>query len=300
MPRSCHRILAAERSQFTGERNASAALGTTRDGDLGLDSSAPTQRSLRALLALAVLNCGRRAAWLAETCLYELSLYTFVVSPRQDDLVLISHAAGNIANRLLPGIHKGDVLCLPGMRLVDDPDDAYRLIHLPTGAHITTTTRSSGTGGGRSFSGSSWKRADEPITAREEEILGALPSMTPDAEMLLGALTSRLWLRDPYGSWAVGGWFNPPPRRDRGSTRSQGHSRRLDGAGDQWELEWTSYPYPEDLVAALTHPRAGLHGMQVVPDAEVVHLVYGTARLTLVPTRPVSRPPRGSTPRIWR
>ncbi|MGA4960532.1 hypothetical protein [Streptomyces lavendulocolor] len=235
------------------------------------------------MLALAVLNCGKNAAWLSETYLYELSLYTFIVSPRQNDLVLISSAAQNIAHRLLPSEHKDDALCLPGMRLLNDPDSACRLIHLPTGGRITTTTRSDGAGGGPSYRELSWKRADEPITPREAEVLDALPYMTPDAEVLLAALTSRLWLRDPQGSWAIGGWFNPPPHQDRQTTRSQGHARRLDGSGDCWELAWTSYPFPEDLVAALCHPRAGLRGVQVVPDGEVTHLMYGTARLSIVP-----------------
>ncbi|MFE6338845.1 hypothetical protein ACFVOK_37475 [Streptomyces sp. NPDC057798] len=292
MPHSHHRIWAAERSQFTGERNAAAALGITRSGDLGLDSPDPAQRRLRATLALAVLNCGKNAAWLYETYLYELSLYTFVVSPRQDELVLISHAARNLAHRLLPGAHKDEVLCLPGMRLLDDPDDAYRLIHLPTGGRLTTTTRSNGTGGGQSYPDGSWKRADEPITPREAELLGALPSMTPDAEVLLAALTSRLWLRDPHGLWEIGCWFNPPSRRSRQTTRSRGHARRLDGSGDHWELAWTSYPYPEDLVAALCHPRAGLRGVQVASEGEVTHLLYGTARLSVVPAVRAARAPR--------
>ncbi|MEU0276583.1 hypothetical protein [Streptomyces sp. NPDC006307] len=300
MPHSHHRIWAAERSQFTGERNAAAALGITRDGDLGLDSTDPAQRRLRAMLALAVLNCGKNAAWLSETYLYELSLYSFIVSPRQDDLVLISGAAQNIANRLLPGEHKDDTLCLPGMRLLSDPDSAYQLIHLPTGGRITTTTRSDGTGGGRSCRAWSWRRADEPITPREAEILDALPSMTPDAEVLLAALTSRLWLRDPQGSWAIGGWFNPPPHRDRQTTRSHGHSRRLDGSGDRWEIAWTSYPYPEDLVTALSHPRAGLQGVQVVPEGEVTHLLYGTARLSVVPAARATQGRHEGASGLWR
>ncbi|MEU8762961.1 hypothetical protein [Streptomyces sp. NPDC048659] len=263
-----------------------------------MDSQIPAQRRLRALLALAVLNCGPRAAWLSETCLYELSLYTFTVSPRRDDLVLISKAAGNIAHRLVLGKHKSDVLCLPGMRLLDDPDEAIRMIHLPTGARVTTTSRSRGTGGGPSYNPRSWMRPDQPLTPREEEALGSLPAMTPDAEVLLGALASRLWLRDPIGAWAIGGWFNPPPSRDRGSVRSRGHSRRLDGSGDHWELEWTSYPYPEDLVAALTHPRAGLRGVRAVPDTGRTQLVYGTARLTLIPG-PLQRKPGMTTSHIW-
>ncbi|ROQ23236.1 hypothetical protein EDD98_7686 [Streptomyces sp. PanSC19] len=252
------------------------------------------------MLALAVLNCGKTAAWLSETYLYELSLYTFIVSPRQDDLVLITHAASNIANRLLPGEHKSDVLCLPGMRLLDDPDDAYRLIHLPTGGRLTTTNRSNGTGGGRSYPARSWKRVNEPLTSRETEVLDALPPMTSDAEALLAALTSRLWLRDPYGSWAIGGWFSPPPRRDRETIRSHGHARRLDGSGDQWELTWTSYPYPEDLVAALSHPRAGLRGVRVLREGEVVHLLYGTARLSVLPTTRATQGHHERAPRIWR
>lgn len=168
------------------------------------------------------------------------------------------------------------------MRLLDDPDDAYRLIHLPTGARLTATERTNGTGGGPSYREHSVRRADVPVTPCEEELLGALPPMTSD-EVLLAALSSRLWLQDPSGCWAIGGWFNPPPHRDRAVARSRGHSRRMDGKGDHWELQWTSYPFPEDLVAALTHPRAGLTGVRVVHDSEVTHLMYGTAHLTLIP-----------------
>lgn len=294
---SRHRSLAVERAGFTGENHAAAALGATRAGDLGLDSTSLAQRQLRALLALAVLNCGPHAAWLTESCLYELSLYTFLVSPRQEELVVISGAAENIANRLLPGEHKWEGLCLPGMRLLDDPDDAFRLFHLPTGARLTTTCRPDGRQGGQAYPAFSWWCADKPITPSEKAVLVSLPSMTQDAEILLGSLVSRLWFRDPHGGWAIGGWFNLPSQTRR--TRSQGHSRRLDGSGDRWTLEWTSYPYPEDLVAALTHPRVGLQGVRVYPDGESAQLVYGTARLTLVPERQPQHNYLKGTSRIW-
>ncbi|MFJ7069788.1 hypothetical protein [Streptomyces sp. NPDC101115] len=251
-------------------------------------------------MALAVLNCGPRAAWLAETYLYELSLYTFVISPRQDELMLISGAAENIANRLLLGTHKPERLCLPGMRLLNAPSDAFFLIHLPTGAHVTTTFRTDGShGNGRPCSHLPWWRADVAITPQEQDALDALPSMTPDAEMLLGALATRLCLRDPDRAWAIGTWFSPPPPPARTTRRSQGHSRRLAGGGDHWQLEWTSYPYPEDLVAALTHPRAGLRGTTVHVHSGTTQLAYGTARLALLPDRQRDRDRAAAVSRIW-
>ncbi len=295
---SRHRSLAVERAEFTGESHAAAALGTTRTGELGLDSTSSAQSRLRALLAIGMFNCGPRAAWLTESYLYELSLYTFLVSPRQEELVIVSGAAENIANRLLPGEHKSEKLCLPGMRLLDAPDDAYRLVHLPTGARLKTTRRTDGGQGGTAHSISSWWTADKPLTRSEKAVLGSLPPMTRDAEVLLGSLVSRLWLRAPDGDWAIGGWFNPPSTTRR--NRSQGHSRRLDGSGDHWTLEWTSYPYPEDLVAALTHPRAGLKGARVLPDGKTAQLRYGTARLTLVPELQRQHDRLEGVSRIWR
>lgn len=283
MPHSLHRSLARERADYTGESPAAAATGTTRSGTLGLDECTPAQRRLRALLALAVFNHGPNGAWLTDTALAELSLYTFTLSPRPDRLVIISDVHGNIGNRLLPGQHKPTELCLPGMRLLEYGGDWLRMLHLPTGAEVVTTRQRNGTCEGRSRAERSWWGVDRPLTAQEAEILRNLPAMTPDAEVLLAAVLVRMWLKSADEGWEIGGWFNRPAARRGDHGRECSHQRRLDGVGDDWRLDWNSWPHPEDLVEALTHPRAGLKGVTTVPADTVYKLNFGTATLQLGP-----------------
>ncbi|MGW7032681.1 hypothetical protein ACWGFX_36675 [Streptomyces xanthophaeus] len=235
------------------------------------------------MLAIAMLNCGRDAAWLSETALYELSIYTFALSPRYDDLVVISNAAGNIGNRLLPARGKREDLCLPGMRLVEYTSDSMRLLHVPSGARMTTTRNPADQGRTNPVPDDWWWRADKPLTSREEEALASLPSLTPDAETLLAALLVRFCVKDPAGAWDIGMWFNDRVGIPRSEKRTEGHARRLDGQADQWELRWTSLPFPQDLVAALTHPRAGLPGVRVIPAQSACEIRFGSAVLTLRP-----------------
>ncbi|WP_141754171.1 hypothetical protein [Streptomyces subrutilus] len=204
MPHSLHRALATERSAYTGETPSAAAPGTTRDGQLGLDHCSRPQRRLRALLAIAVLNCGPDAAWLAETSLHELSVYTFALSPRYDDLIVISNAAENIGNRLLPSHGKREGLCLPGMRLVEYTGESMHLLHLPSGARMTTTRNRNGLSQRSPVNGDWWWHTDKPLTDRERNALAALPSLTPDAEVLLASLLVRFCLQDPEGGWDIG------------------------------------------------------------------------------------------------
>lgn len=283
MPHSLHRSLARERAAYTGESPACAATGTTRSGTLGLDECTPAQRQLRALLALAVFNYGPDAEWLTDTALAELSLYTFTISPQPDRLVIISDAHDNIGNRLLPGWHKATVLCLPGMRVLDYRGDWLHMLHLPTGAEIVTTRRRNGTSDRPSLDELSWWRLDQPLTEQEAETLRPLPAMTPDAEALLAAVLVRMWLRSADGRWEIAGWFNRPAARRNDRTRDCSYRRQLDGAGDNWRLTWKSWPHPDDLAAALTHPRAGLHGVAAEPADTGYKLRFGTATLLLVP-----------------
>ncbi|MEU9983764.1 hypothetical protein [Streptomyces sp. NPDC050856] len=217
--------------------------------------------------------------------MYELSLYTFALSPRYDDLVVISQAGINIGNRLLPA-RKPEELCLPGMRLQQYTGDSLHMLHLPSGARMTATTHPDGHSRQRPVDQDWWWDASVPLTMRERQTLAALPAMTPDAETLLAALAVRFCLRDPNGRWDVGMWFNDPLSHLRTSKRSGGHSRRLDGEGDHWTLQWTSLPYPEDLLQALTDTQAGLNGATAMHRGDVCEIRFGSAVLTLRPSAP--------------
>ncbi|MFD4377200.1 hypothetical protein [Streptomyces sp. NPDC058486] len=66
-------------------------------------------------------------------------------------------------------------------------------------------------------------------------------------------------LRDPDGSFDLGGWFIDP--LDRTTERARwAPTSRLWGHEGRWDLEWRGYPFPADLIAALTHPAAGVEG----------------------------------------
>lgn len=48
-----------------------------------------------------------------------------------------------------------------------------------------------------------------------------------------------------------------------------------------WFLEWTSYPYPQDLAAAMTHPVDGLDGVVAQRVGPTWILTYKSAQLHL-------------------
>ncbi|MEV7617016.1 hypothetical protein [Streptomyces sp. NPDC089799] len=279
MPHTQHRALARERAFFTGETPATAAAETTRSGSLGIDDCSPAQRRLRALLALAVFNTGPLSAGLWTTSLADLSAYTVVMSPRRDKLVLISNAPDNIATRLLPRDDK-QTLCLPGMRLLRLAEHGAAMLHLPTGAVVLATSRRDGTLDDLADERHSHWTTDHPMTDRESILLASLPHLTADTETLLAAVFVRMWMRS--ADWDLAGWFCPAASRND-DERALRHYRRLDGAGDHWSLTWTSWPHPDDLVAALTHPAAGLASVTVVRHPGYYEAHYGTASLRLDP-----------------
>ncbi|MFI1280210.1 hypothetical protein ACH4U5_05505 [Streptomyces sp. NPDC020858] len=97
--------------------------------------------------------------------------------------------------------------------------------------------------------------------------LSLVPAMTGDARRLLAGLVTRYTLEDPAGQWATS-WDGDPLDRP-GDLREErlpfreGVQRRLWGTGDHWELQWTGYPYPEDLATALTDPTVGVSGTRL-------------------------------------
>lgn len=80
--------------------------------------------------------------------------------------------------------------------------------------------------------------------------------------------------------WAVGTFFGDPLNRleERPVWSAR---RRLWGNGPRWELEWTSYPFASDLVAALTEPVAGIEGTKSVQSRRGWDVVLGDSILAL-------------------
>ncbi|MFJ5804496.1 hypothetical protein [Streptomyces decoyicus] len=257
MPHSDLRNTVAERASYTRESATAAAHGVTRDLAFGLDACTPRQQQLRALLALAIFNCGRQSAWPRHTPLHELSIYTFTISPRRDELVIITEAPHNIVGRLVPRDHLPE-WGLPGLRVKREGGNGAELVHLPTRARMTVTRDRAGRLDHDATPQTGLWHDDRPLTKEECTVLESLPAMSAQAPTLLGALTTRMSTKDPSGSWDIAMWFTDP--LDRPVGRSDGHTRRLWGKGNRWELAWTSYAHPEDLLAALTAPRVGVPG----------------------------------------
>ncbi|MYT68316.1 MULTISPECIES: hypothetical protein [unclassified Streptomyces] len=222
-----------------------------------MDRCTPQQRHLRALLALGWFNSDLdtvRGRW----CAYGLTSYTLLPSPTDGELRIWTNWAEGAVRWLVPG---GDEwpFRIPGLRLEATDGRIWRLRHLPTQA-VLTVVEGSGRGRRRpaQWVDPQWIRpTTAALTDVEADQLGAVPAMTSAASELLAALPVRMALRDPRGEWAIGGWWGDP--LDRPQQRSVTQAlRRLDGAGDRWELAWTGYPFPDDLAIALSHPTVGL------------------------------------------
>ena len=282
MPHSPTHRSAALRASFTGEHYSVARAGLCRDGSMGLDDCTPAQGELRALLAFGWFNTGSLAAPLGWDISRTL-IYSTTPSPRQDQLVITVNACDNVAEQLAG---YGGV---PGLRAEYDIGFHTTVLrHLPTGAGLEVTQRDRPRRPVRipvppprdNF----LPTMSHPLTDREEKLLAQVPPMTADARTLLGGIAVRVALRDPDGQWSVGRWFGElqqllprPVHRSRYNV-----TRRLWGAYDRWDLEWTSYPPPEDLVGALTHPRCGISGLSASKSNASTWLVrLGTAQLQL-------------------
>lgn len=282
MPESPRKKAARSRMLYTGEKLAAAEAGIPRDHSMGLDVCLPEQSAFRALFAFGYLHHGTDYDGPARWSLSVLSSYTITVSPRFARMVIITRVPDNVANRLLRGANGGSGI--PGLRLEEHRGQgSYVMRHLPTGAQLVVTENPSGTPDGvRHEPYFDCLTTDTPLTSVELEQLAGVPSMTPDARRLLAGVFNRITTRDPFGGWAIGNWFYDPLQRPGWLDGSQRPAnRKLRGAGDKWELQWESDPYPDDLTAALTDPGIGIPGAKAVLVGGRPAVVLGGAMLRL-------------------
>ncbi|KMS82818.1 hypothetical protein ACZ91_56670 [Streptomyces regensis] len=277
MAHSSRRSAAAIRRAFSGEPRQAAARAVPRGcGHLGFDSHDPGQQRLRALLALGIFNAGRLQEWPGAWAMASLTHYDLTLSPRQDDLLLITPTPSNVLQYLVP---RGQPVGLPGLRLQEARADAFVLRHLVTGARMTVTDRPLVPAFDGDFEeGRRVWTVQHDLTGQEHEALADAPSMTDDALALLAGLMSRIGLCDPERRWALGYWFADPLDR----TLAWSHvGRRLWGHGDRWELTWNCFPFHWDVAMALTDPQAGIAGAQAVQGRRGWDVRLGNAVLAL-------------------
>ncbi|WP_328407098.1 hypothetical protein OG542_00290 [Streptomyces violaceus] len=282
MPSSYRRRAAHTRAAFTGETASLAGPGITRRHTPGLDACTAPQRRLRALLALGMFNHGPTSFWPRLMSLADITRYTLVFSPRQDDLVITARAPYNVACWLV-GRDTLPEVGLPGLRVETSYDEGWRLRHLPTGATMTITGDRHGRLLDSPGADSNYQKlwgTEVAVSEEENAVLKALPRLDEDTEAALAALTVRLCLRDPAGTWNLGMWFWEPSGRP---VRGGAHHRRLSAEGNRCELHWDSAPYPDDLRTALTHPVIGLPGATSRSTSTGWQLLYRHTTLTAVP-----------------
>jgi hypothetical protein len=205
-----------------------------------------------------------------------LTHYDLTLSPRRDDLVLITSTPSNVLQYLVP---RGKSVGLPGLRLEEARADAFVVRHLVTGARMTVTdyARVSPFGDDFEVPRRVWT-VQHGLTSQEHEALVGLPPMTDDTLALLSGLLSRIGLCDPERRWALGNWFVDPLDRTLGWSRV---GRRLWGYGDWWELTWNSFPFHDDVAMALTDPQAGIVGAHAVQGRRGWDVRLGNAVLAL-------------------
>ncbi|WP_228924550.1 restriction endonuclease [Streptomyces sp. DH7] len=218
MPSSLRRRAAHLRAAYTRETHALASAGIDRHdarassagSGLGLDACTTSQRRLRALLALGLLNHGPTSTWPRNVSPADVTRYTLVVSARHDNLVLTTRAPYNVACWLVSR-NRLPQIGLPGLRVETSYEEGWRLLHLPTGAALTVTSDRNGRLRGPATAGSNYAQlwtTGVPLTAEEHAVLNALPPLGADTETLLAALTVRLCAHAPDESWDVGTWFS--------------------------------------------------------------------------------------------
>lgn len=264
MPHTTSKAASLIRAGFTGEDAATALPGIDRFGGLGLDHCTPEQIELRAMLALACFNHGTLTAPRLRWRVGQIGAYGPVVSPRFDHLVLIVSACDNVALRLVGSSTDPHI---PGMRVEKRLGyHLWCLRHLPSNAQMYVSER------GTHFAGRGLAQrlprlrrrlgVEDPLTADEYDKLASVPKISPSMKRLLAGIWVRMSLRDPDGSFDLGGWFTDPLNRPTERARWS-PAVRLWGHEARWDLEWRGYPYPVDLIAALTHPTAGIEGVTV-------------------------------------
>ncbi|MER7873203.1 hypothetical protein ABTY63_06500 [Streptomyces solisilvae] len=282
------------RVQYTGESNAAARSAISSDTHgLGLDHCSEDQRAFRALLALALFNGNVYSGPTAKWNYAVVASYDPVMSPRQDELVMVAERAPeNVATRLL-ATEGGGSRGVPGLRhevsYTCHGQRSLCLRHLPTGALLMITGDPAGCRRGKKRSRGPlhpYLTVDHGLTAHERRVLAAVPPISVDATTLLAGLVSRYNLVDRRGHWATSLSWDPlersgTERRREPEVMRHGAVRQLWGAGDSWAFRWTGYPEPRDLALALSHREAGVKGAGFTRHGDTYRVALGTASLEL-------------------
>ncbi|MFE3193919.1 hypothetical protein ACFXHA_33295 [Nocardia sp. NPDC059240] len=300
-----HRNLVSVRRRYSPEPLWEARFGV-RGSQIGFDTDNRAQQQLRAQLALYTLNSAqtpprelleanhnRDRYWHDRN---GLMTYSFVLSPRFDELAIFS---------AIPGHMVKTVYFFPGTRFetVDLKHDALILRHLPTGSALSLRYFPSHHPKMRQkcpkhtlLGTADWLRQDIGLVDEERLALDCLPEMSEDAERLLAALVSRLHLHSRTEKWAVGALIDDPIRRPRQPTSPWkftycwGHDR-------DWVVRWGGglHAVPAaDVARALTHPLVGLAtAVAVRQEQDRAEVHFGDARLRLERHFPSGRAPFG-------
>ncbi|MEV0898208.1 hypothetical protein [Actinoplanes sp. NPDC049802] len=243
-----------------------------------------------------LFNGGEKSALPYPSMVHVLTNYTLLMSPRYDNLVVITDAPANVVGYLVPigqARRPGPSSSIPGLRVdqvtgarhTDGPD--YHLIHLPTGARMIVTQQrrthfdNRASNGTRCPSGYEWWTSNVPVSAEEQDQL--LDLVTPPAGIaaIVNALVVRMRARDPHHRWAMGNWWNDPLRRAERPCDCLRSSRRLMPGGRHWLLEWCGYPFAADIAAMLTEPRFGLPDVAVHPGDRHFTITLGDDALRI-------------------
>jgi hypothetical protein len=260
MAHSSRRSAYTIRRAYSGEHTRAAARGIPRGCcHLGFDTSDPGQQRLRVLLALGIFNGGRLQQWPGAWAMAPVTHYDLTLSPRPDNLVVITPTPSNVLQYLVP---RGKQVGLPGLRLESATDDAFLLKHLITGARMTVTDRPPVPPFDSDFDEDRVWNTHQVLTSGEQEALADVPPVSDAAMALLAGLVTRIGLNDPKRRWALGNWFMDP--LDRTGEWGGSPGRRLWGHGNWWELTWGSFPFREDVAAALTGAQVGIAGARAV------------------------------------
>lgn len=253
------------RARFTGEHVSAATAGIGPDNSSGLDHCSPAQRELRFLLGLYTFNAGSLGDEVFALGIDSIVTYTMEVSPRHDELVLFAEAPDNLTGRLV-GTY-GEGARFPGLRLEEHPNGGtYCLLHLPTGARMTITSRDEAARHHRTSPPrlDRWGTAEQRVTDQEKATLSTIPVATPAMMTLIGGLFVRIGAEDVDRRWSLGMWsWDPLHRKPALSRPRYGRSCGLWGAVDQWELTWEGRPFAADVVSSLSDPFVGIAGVAV-------------------------------------
>ncbi|MFE6770132.1 hypothetical protein ACFVFD_14320 [Streptomyces fimicarius] len=251
--------------------------------DHGLDSCDEVQLNFRSIMALGLFNRGSIGAPPGKWDLSTLTWYTITVSARWKQLVLITNAPDNVMERIIPS-GESSVIGIPGMRLLRSHGRTYVAHHIPTGAEIVTTSRADGKSSGvhNPKASRSLPMSDVPMNDAEERLASDLPSMDRNARQLLAGLVTRMSTADPHKKWATGNWYwDPLERSESECRRVEWPERRLWGAGCEWEMEWTGFPYPIDVARSLTDPVIGLRGSRLGKSRIFYEVILGSSVLRI-------------------